>query len=232
MTIEPNTPTGSPTPRTQVRRRHDRGVYDRQTVEGILDAGFLCHVAVVEDGAPRIVPMIYGRWGDRVVVHGALANQLLRSGTNAEVCLSATVVDGVVLARSTMHHSVNYRSVVVFGRLEEITDPEAKASALAAVVDQAVPGRTRHARGPTPEELRSTRVATLRLDEASAKVRTGPPVDDPTDDGLPVWSGVVPLSTVAGAPEPAPDMTPEVASPARIGVRGSSPAPRAVGGAG
>lgn len=227
MTTEPTAAeeTGPATGRTRVRRHPDRGAYDRETVDAILDAGFLCHVAVVEDGAPRVAPMIYGRWRHGLVVHGALANQLLRSGAGADVCLSVTVADDVVLARSTMHHSLNYRSVVVFGRLQEITDPADKVEALAAVVDHAVPGRSAVARGPNEAELRSTRVAWLALDEVSAKVRTGPPVDDPIDDGLPVWSGVVPLTTVAGAPQPAPDLSPDAAIPEAIAVRGAPPGP-------
>lgn len=213
----------APSARTRVRRHSDRAAYDPATIDAILDAGFLCHVAVIEDGAPRIVPMIYGRWRDRLVLHGALANQLLRQGVAAEVCVSVTVVDEVVVARSAMHHSLNYRSVVAFGTLEEITDPAAKVEALATVVNQALPGRAADARGPNDAELRATRVASMVLSEVSAKVRAGPPIDDPIDDGLAVWSGVVPLTTVAEAPRSAPDLSAGTIPPAHIVVRGAQP---------
>lgn len=219
----------APTPRTQVRRHPERGAYGQAQIEAILDSGWLCHVAVVEGGRPRVVPMIYGRWGDRLVLHGAAANQMLASGTGAggdpapEVCVTVTVVDELVLARSMMHHSVNYRSVVIFGPLEEITDPADKRAALATVVDHALPGRSADARPPDDGELRATRVASLVLTEASAKVRTGPPSDDPADEGLAVWSGTVPVRTVTGQPLPAPDRTPGVPDPAAVAVRGATP---------
>lgn len=219
----------APSPRTRVRRHPERGVYDRAQINAILDAAWLCHVAVVEDGRPRLVPMIYGRWRDRLVLHGALANQLLASGTGSgegarpEVCVTVTVVDELVLARSMMHHSVNYRSVVAFGPLDEVTDPADKRVALAAVVDHALPGRSAAARLPDDAELQATRVATLALTEASAKIRTGPPADDPADEGLRVWSGTVPVRTVTGQPFPAPDRTPGVPDPGAVAVRGATP---------
>jgi nitroimidazol reductase NimA-like FMN-containing flavoprotein (pyridoxamine 5'-phosphate oxidase superfamily) len=222
---------GPPTPRTKVRRHPERGAYEREQIDAILDAAWLCHVAVVEDGRPRVTPMIFGRWRDGLVLHGALANQLLASGTSPagdlpeagpEVCVTVTVVDELVLARSAMHHSVNYRSVVAFGPLREITDPEEKRAALAAVVDHALPGRAGEARPPDDAELRATRVAALDLTEASAKTRTGPPADDPADEGLPVWSGTVPVRTVTGRPQPAPDRTGGVPDPGSVTVRGAS----------
>ena len=198
-----STGTYQPSARTQVRRHRERGRYDRAEVHAILDEGFLCHVACVVDGAPWMIPTIYARRGDELLLHGAAANHVLGAICDgAPLVATVTLVDGLVLARSVMHHSINYRSVVVFGQGTEVTDPVDKEAALALVVDHLLPGRTAEARPPTPSELRATRVVSVPLDEVSAKVRTGAPVDDDADLALPVWAGVLPIGLVAGPPEP------------------------------
>lgn len=193
-----------PGPRAKVRRIPERGHYDRATIERILDEGFVCHVGFCGEGGPEVVPTGYARVGDAVYLHGASGNHMLRViGEGAEVVVVVTLVDGVVLARSTFHHSINYRSVVLYGRGEDVRDPGEKRAALDAVVEHIVPGRTRDARGPTSQELRSTRVVRVPIDEAAAKVRTGGPNDDDEDVARGgVWAGVLPLSTVPGSPVP------------------------------
>jgi nitroimidazol reductase NimA-like FMN-containing flavoprotein (pyridoxamine 5'-phosphate oxidase superfamily) len=192
-----------PTPRTTVRRHRDRAHYDRDVVFAILDEGFICHAACAVEGTVSMIPTIYGRDGDRLLLHGAAANHVLKAAARgAELTVAVTLVDGLVLARSMFHHSVNYRSVVMFGRATGIEDPEAKAAALALVVDRLLPGRAADARTPNDAELASTRVVSLPLDEVSAKVRTGGPVDDEEDMDLPVWAGVLPLHLAAGASRP------------------------------
>ena len=192
-----------PTPRTTVRRRRDRACYDRDLVFGILDEGFICHAACTVDGTVWMIPTIYGRDGDRLLLHGAAANHVLKAAANgAELTVTVTLVDGLVLARSTFHHSINYRSVVIFGHATGIEDADEKAAALSVVVDHLLPGRTGDARPPNPTELASSRVVSLPLDEVSAKVRTGGPIDDDEDMDLPVWAGVLPLRPAAGAPQP------------------------------
>jgi nitroimidazol reductase NimA-like FMN-containing flavoprotein (pyridoxamine 5'-phosphate oxidase superfamily) len=201
---EPTAPVAPPSERTTVRRLADRGRYDAETVHAILDEALLVHVGVVVDGEPRVLPMVHARVGDRLYLHGAVGNALLRGGTGAEVCVTATLLDGLVLARSAFHHSVNYRSVVVLGRAEKVDDPDEKAQAFDALVDHVVAGRSGLARPADPGEARATLVLRVPLAEASAKVRTGPPIDDDADLGLEVWAGVVPIRTVAGVPEQDP----------------------------
>lgn len=188
-------------PRTTVRRLAERGAYDRETLEAILDAAFVCHVGFVDDGQPFVIPTLYARDGERLILHGSPGSRmvrLLRAG--AEVCLTVTILDGLVLARSAFHHSVNYRSVVVLGRAVPITARSAKLAALERLVEQIQPGRSADARPPSEAELRQTEVLALPLDETSAKIRVGPPKDEPEDYALPVWAGVVPLSLVRGEP--------------------------------
>ena len=188
-----------PTSRTGVRRHRDRAHYDRAAVFGILDEGFICHAACSVDGTVWMIPTIYGRDGDRLLLHGAAANHVLKAAAaGAELTVTVTLVDGLVLARSTFHHSLNYRSVVIFGGATEIADPEEKAAALDLVVEHLLPGRTADARRPNRTELASTRVVWMALDEVSAKVRTGGPIDDDEDMPLPVWAGVLPLRLAAG----------------------------------
>jgi nitroimidazol reductase NimA-like FMN-containing flavoprotein (pyridoxamine 5'-phosphate oxidase superfamily) len=192
-----------PTPRTTVRRHRERARYDRDVVFAILDEGFICHAACTVEGTVSMIPTIYGRDGDRLLLHGAAANHVLKAAAGgAELTVAVTLVDGLVLARSTFRHSVNYRSVVIFGRATAIEDPEEKAVALALIVDRLLPGRSRDARSPNDAELASTRVVSLPLDEVSAKVRTGGPLDDDADMDLPVWAGVLPLHLAAGVPQP------------------------------
>jgi nitroimidazol reductase NimA-like FMN-containing flavoprotein (pyridoxamine 5'-phosphate oxidase superfamily) len=192
-----------PTPRTTVRRRRDRAEYERAAIHAILDEGFICHVACQADGTVWMIPTAYGRDGDRLLLHGAAANHVLKAAAaGAELTVTVTLVDGMVLARSAFHHSFNYRSVVVYGHATSITDPAEKSVALAKIVDHMLPGRTADAREPTGAELDQTRVVWLALDEVSAKVRTGGPIDDDHDMALPVWAGVLPLRPKAGEPVP------------------------------
>jgi nitroimidazol reductase NimA-like FMN-containing flavoprotein (pyridoxamine 5'-phosphate oxidase superfamily) len=193
---------GPPTARTKVRRLADRGRYDGDTLHAILDEALVAHVGVRTDQGVVVLPMAYGRLDDQLYLHGAAGNALLRSADRTDVCATVTLVDGLVLARSAFHHSINYRSVVVFGTAEIVTDPAEKDRALGAIVDHVVPGRAADCRPANPEELRKTTVLRLRLDEASAKVRTGGPIDDAEDLGLPHWAGVLPLAVVPQAPEP------------------------------
>jgi nitroimidazol reductase NimA-like FMN-containing flavoprotein (pyridoxamine 5'-phosphate oxidase superfamily) len=181
----------------------ERGRYERRTVESILDEGFVCHVAFADGDAPWVIPTAYGRVGDTLYLHGAVGNHVLRAlGRGATACVVVTLIDGLVLARSAMHHSMNYRSVVLFGTPRLVTDPDEKRRALGAVVDHVVPGRTAEVRPPSESELRKTAVIALRIDEASAKIRQGGPVDDLEDLTGGSWGGVLPLRTTPGAPEP------------------------------
>jgi nitroimidazol reductase NimA-like FMN-containing flavoprotein (pyridoxamine 5'-phosphate oxidase superfamily) len=195
-----------PTPRTTVRRRAQRGEYDPETVHAILDEGFVCHVGVVDEeaGGPVVLPTGYVRIGDEVVLHGSIANRTLRVAAEGRpVCVTVTLLDGLVLARSAFAHSMNYRSVVAFGYVRVLEGPE-KEQALTAFVDHIVPGRSAEARPPNERELAATLVVAVPLDEASAKVRSGPPTDVEADRGLDVWTGVIPISLVRHPPEPSP----------------------------
>ncbi|HEY8527884.1 MAG TPA: pyridoxamine 5'-phosphate oxidase family protein [Acidimicrobiales bacterium] len=191
-----------PSPRSTVRRLPERAAYDRATVHAILDEGLVAHVGIATDDGPVVIPMAYARDGDRVLIHGSPASRLLRSARGADVCLTVTLLDGLVLARSAFHHSLNYRSVVVQGRAEVLDDLEARRAALDRLVEAIVPGRTADARPPTERELRATTVLALPLDEASVKVRRGGPREEDEDLALPVWAGVVPLALTAGPPVP------------------------------
>ena len=191
----------TPTERSEVKRLPKRAVYDRDLVYSILDAGYVCHVGFAVDGQPYAIPTGYARAGDRVYIHGSPASRMLRAiEQGAEVCLTVTLLDGFVLARSAFHHSMNYRSVAVFGRARLVTDPGEKLEALRAVVEHVWPGRWAEVRQPNERELNATSVVALPLDEASAKVRTGPPLDDEADYALPVWAGVVPVRMELGEP--------------------------------
>jgi uncharacterized protein len=193
----------SPTPRTRVRRLPKRGVYDRDTIDAILDEGLVCHVGFVHDHQPVVIPTLYARVGDVVYFHGSAASRMLRTlADGVEACLTVTLIDGLVLARSAFHHSANYRSAVVFGRARLIEDRAEKLAALEAFAERAVPGRWAEVRPPTAKELKATTVLSLPLDEASAKIRSGPPVDDEEDYALDIWAGVIPLRLVAGEPVP------------------------------
>lgn len=188
------------TERTRVRRLSKRGNYDRATIHAILDEALVCHVGFVVNGAPVVIPTIHWREGDTLYVHGSAASRMLRSLKECvDACVTVTLVDGLVLARSAFHHSMNYRSVVVFGKAREVTGEE-KLRALDALVEHVVRGRSRDVRPPNEVELKQTLVLALPLEEASAKIRTGGPVDDEEDYALPVWAGVVPLTLTAGEP--------------------------------
>jgi nitroimidazol reductase NimA-like FMN-containing flavoprotein (pyridoxamine 5'-phosphate oxidase superfamily) len=200
-----------------VRRLPDRGSYDTARIHQILDEALYCHLGFVADGHPVVIPTIHARHGDRVYVHGSPASRMLRTiKSGAEVCVTVTLVDGLVLARSAFHHSMNYRSVVVFGTAREVTDSVEKRAAFRALVDHVVPGRWSDVRPPSEKEIRSTLVLALPLTEASAKVRTGPPIDDEADYRLPVWAGELPLRTVAAPPLADPRMSPAAAVPRHV----------------
>jgi nitroimidazol reductase NimA-like FMN-containing flavoprotein (pyridoxamine 5'-phosphate oxidase superfamily) len=189
------------TPRTRLRRYPVRGAFDRATLDAILDEGFVCHVAFVDDGQPYAIPTAYARLGDTLYVHGSAASRMLKAmGAAIDVCVTVTLVDGLVLARSAFHHSMNYRSVVVLGQARLVTGRDEKVAALRAVTNHVVPGRWEELRPVTDQELAATSVLALPIEEASAKVRTGPPKDDADDLGWPAWAGVVPLGLAPGEP--------------------------------
>lgn len=197
-----------PGERVRVRRHPERGVYDRDVVDSILDEALYCHVASVDDeGRPRAIPTIHVRIGDVVYIHGSTASGMLRGVKDGQdVCLVVTLLDAIVFARSAAQHSMNYRSVVVYGTAREVTDPDEKWRAQGALVEHVCAGRSEQARMPKAKELRETLILAIPLQEASAKVRTGPPIDDEEDLTLPIWAGVLPLRTIPGAPEDAPDL--------------------------
>ena len=189
------------TERTQVRRLPKRGVYEKERIYSILDDGFVCHLGFVVGGQPFVIPTGYVRLEDEIYVHGSAASRMLRQGaTGIDVCLTVTLVDGFVLARSAFHHSMNYRSVVVMGKARLLTDPQEKMRALEGFTNHIVPGRWDEVRQPTEHELKATSVLAMPITEASAKVRMGPPIDDEEDYALPIWAGVLPLRTAMGAP--------------------------------
>ena len=191
----------APTERTTLKRLPKRGEYERESVYGILDEGFVCHVGFVVEGQPFVIPTAYGRVGDTLYLHGSQVSRMLRTlREGVDVCVTVTLVDGLVMARSAFHHSINYRSVVVFGRASAVEDAAGKVAALRAFTEHVAPGRWDEVRQPTEGEVKATMVLALALTEASAKVRTGPPVDDEEDYELPVWAGVLPLRVVAGEP--------------------------------
>jgi uncharacterized protein len=199
--METSTPSYSPTERTQVKRRSQRGVYDKAQVHAILDEGFICHVGFVLDGQPYVIPTAYARLDEQIYIHGSPASRLMK-GKEVDVCLTVTLVDGLVLARSAFHTSINYRSVVVVGKARLVTDVIEKWQALRCFTNHVIDGRWEQAKQPTEQELKATSVLSLPLEEVSAKVRTGPPIDDDEDYALPVWGGVVPVVQTLGQPVP------------------------------
>jgi uncharacterized protein len=210
--------TEAPTERTRVHRHPERAAYDRATIEAILDEALICHVAwVADDGRARVLPTIQARVADTVYLHGSRAARAWRAvAAGAEVCVVATIVDGLVLARSAFNHSMNYRSVVLFGTGREVTDPDELFVAAAAITRHVLPGRENDARMPTPEEFSQTIVSAVAIEEASAKVRTGPPKDEAQDRDLPIWAGVLPLRVTAGPPDAAPDLPGYLRPPAYV----------------
>ena len=207
----------APTDRTRVRRVPQRGVYERETIEAILDETLISHVGFVNDGQPVVIPTLHARLGDRLYLHGSAASRMLRTlQKGVPVCATATLVDGLVLARSAFHHSVNYRSVVVFGTATLVEPGEETVKVLELFTEKLVPGRWAEVRPPTRQELKGTKVLRLPLDEASAKVRTGPPIDEDEDYDLPVWAGVLPLATEVAEPQPDPRLDPAIETPGYV----------------
>jgi nitroimidazol reductase NimA-like FMN-containing flavoprotein (pyridoxamine 5'-phosphate oxidase superfamily) len=206
LEVEPEDEVAGPaSDRVRVRRLAARGRYDRQAIDAILDEGFVCHLGFSVDGTTWVLPTAYGREGDELYVHGAVGNHALRTLQGGmPACITVTLVDGVVLARSAFHHSINYRSVVLFGVTQPVHDVDEKRHALEVIVDHVVPGRVADARPVTPSEIRATTVLRLPIEEASAKVRTGGPNDDPEDLELGVWAGQIPLTLTPGRPIPDP----------------------------
>jgi uncharacterized protein len=197
--------SAAPTPRTRARRLPARAAYDRETIEAILDEALVAHVGFVQDGQPYVIPTLHARIGELVYFHGSAASRTVRTlseGTPA--CLTVTLLDGLVLARSAVHHSVNYRSVVILGTATPVEGPQERLRALRAFTDRLVPNRWEDVRPPSAQELKAVRVLAMRLDEVSAKLRTGPPLDDAEDYSLPVWAGCIPLGMTAAAPVPDP----------------------------
>jgi nitroimidazol reductase NimA-like FMN-containing flavoprotein (pyridoxamine 5'-phosphate oxidase superfamily) len=191
----------APTERTKVRRLPDRGKYDAESVYGILDEAFICHIGFVVDGQPYVIPTGFARVNDTLYIHGSAASRMLRTlADGVQVCVTVTLVDGIVMARSGFHSSMNYRSVVILGRAKQVEERDEKLAALAAFSEQVMPGRWKDLRETTDAELKGTLVLTLPLKEVSAKVRTGPPKDDEADYALPLWAGVVPLKLIADTP--------------------------------
>lgn len=189
------------TERTTLKRLPKRGAYDRDSVYGILDEGLICHVGFAVEGRPFVIPTGYARVEDRLFIHGSQASRMLRTlAEGVDVCITVTLLDGLVLARSAFHHSMNYRSAMIFGRAFLVDDEPAKTAALLAFSEHVIPGRWAEVREPTAQELKATSVLSLELTEASAKVRTGPPIDDAEDYNLPVWAGVIPLKLTSGEP--------------------------------
>jgi hypothetical protein len=204
-----------PTQRTQVKRLPDRGAYDSETVFKILDEGLICHVGFSVDGQPYVIPTGFARVEDTLYIHGSAASRMLRTLTEAvQVCVTVTLLDGLVLARSAFHHSMNYRSVVILGRATLVSDSVEKVKALEAFTEHIVRGRWNDVRLPTESELKATTVLALPLAEVSAKIRTGPPKDDAEDYQLPIWAGVVPLTITQGAPIADPRLNAGLAPPA------------------
>jgi nitroimidazol reductase NimA-like FMN-containing flavoprotein (pyridoxamine 5'-phosphate oxidase superfamily) len=196
-------PINGPTPRTTLKRLAQRGVHEHEAVLRILDEGLVCHMAFVVDGQPYVLPTAYARIGDDLYLHGSSGNRMLRTGRSGlGICVTVTLLDGLVLARSAFHHSMNYRSVVLLGSASAVEDVAEKQAAFRALVEHVAPGRYGAVRAPTPEEIARTLVLRLPITEGSAKVRSGPPIDDEPDYALPVWAGVVPLALRPGAPVP------------------------------
>ena len=211
------------TQRTKVSRNPKRGRHDRPTIDAILDEALIAHVAWVHDGRPAVIPTLIARDGDDILIHGSSASRTIRAlRAGLEACVEATLVDGLVLARSAFHHSINYRSVILYGTLTEAAD---KARALEIFTEKLIPGRWDHVRWPTAKELKATTALAMRIEEGSAKIRTGPPVDDDEDYALDHWAGVVPFNVTALTPEPDPRLPATVELPPHVRNLTANPAP-------
>jgi uncharacterized protein len=211
-------PSFTPSPRTRVRRVHERGRYDRETVFAILDAAMMCHIGYVIDGQPYVTPTLFWREGEKLYWHGSSASRMLRNqSAGIPVCLTVTHVDGLVVARSGFHHSLNYRAVMAFGMAAKVEDPEEKEAGLNAFVDRVYPGRTKLIRGINGQELKATTLMGMTIEEASAKLRTGGPVDDEEDYTADCWAGVIPVTPVIGAPVADPRLKAGVPAAPEVG---------------
>jgi nitroimidazol reductase NimA-like FMN-containing flavoprotein (pyridoxamine 5'-phosphate oxidase superfamily) len=205
----------TPTPRTRVVREAERGVYDRESAYRILDEGFICHVGFVVDGQPYVIPTSYGRSGDHLYIHGSAESRILRNiNSDIPVCITVTLLDGLVLARSIFNHSMNYRSVVILGKATVVADPIEKIEVLRRLSEHILPGRWNESRPPNERELKATFALRVPITEFSAKVRKGPPIDDEEDYSFQTWAGVIPLETVAQRPIPDERCSPEIPVPA------------------
>jgi nitroimidazol reductase NimA-like FMN-containing flavoprotein (pyridoxamine 5'-phosphate oxidase superfamily) len=203
-----------PTPRTTLKRLAKRGSHERETINQILDEGFICHVGFAIEGQPYVIPTGYARIDDKLIIHGSQASRMLRAlKTGIDMCVTVTLIDGLVLARSAFHHSMNYRSVVIFGRATLIEEREEKLAALFALSEHMIPGRWQEAREPTEAELQQTTVLSLPIEEASAKIRTGPPLDDEEDYAMNIWAGVLPVQPTTGEPIADPRLPPNIEVP-------------------
>ncbi len=213
--VDSRGPAQPPSDRVRLRRKRERGNYDRAVIDAILDEALIAHLGITgEDGQPLVIPTLHARCGDLVYVHGSTAARTLRAlAAGAPACLTVSLLDGLVLARSAMHHSANYRSVMLLGHARSVQEPTEKLVAFQAIVEHIVPERWRDVRAPTENELKATAVLAMGIDEASAKVRTGPPLDDEEDHSLPAWAGVIPLGIAARAPEPDPRLRADIAPP-------------------
>jgi nitroimidazol reductase NimA-like FMN-containing flavoprotein (pyridoxamine 5'-phosphate oxidase superfamily) len=207
--------TAPPSKRVRLRRKRERGSHDRALIDAILDEALIAHLGIVEaDGQPIVTPTLHARRGELVYCHGSAASRTLRAlASGAPACLTVSLLDGLVLARSAMHHSANYRSVMMLGTARLVADPEEKLVAAEAIVEHVAPGRWSDVRPPTENELKATAIVAMPIEEASAKVRTGPPLDDDADYALPAWAGVIPLALQAARPEPDPRLRDGIAPP-------------------
>jgi len=206
-------PQAAPSPRTRARRLHEKAAYDRSVIDAILDAMPVAHVGHVVDAFPVVTPTLQWREGDRIYWHGSSASRMQKRATGAEVCVTVTLLDGMVLARSGLEHSVNFRSVMVFGQAELVEGDAAKTAHLRSMMEQMFPGRWESLRPITGQELKATRILSLPLTEASAKISAGHATETPEDTAWPVWAGVLPIRLTVDAPEPAPDLAPDIPAP-------------------
>jgi len=217
--VTPDETPLSPTPRTVVRRGKKRARRSREDLYAVLDAGFVCHLGVIVDGTPMVIPTLYGRLGETLYMHGSTGARSLREAVDGEVCVTVTHVDGVVLARSAFHHSINYRSAMIYGTARIVEDRDEKLEGLRVLMEQLAPGRWDAVRRPTVKELAKTAVLAVSLAEASVKIRQGPPGEEEEDYALPIWAGVLPLHTRWGAPVPDPLLSPGIEVPGHVAER-------------
>jgi uncharacterized protein len=211
-------PSGGPrSDRVRLRRKRERGSYERETIDAILDEGLIAHLGIVVDGQPIVIPTLHARDGDVVYCHGSSASRTLRALRHgAPACLTVSLIDGLVLARSAMHHSANYRSAVLLGQARPVEEPAERLRGFETIVERIVPGRWPEVRAPTEKEMKATALLALPIEEASAKVRSGPPLDDEEDYSLPAWAGVIPLSLQAGVPLPDPRLGEGIGLPEHV----------------